>query len=53
MRGRTIAEARAELKAEGRSTREIELLAPHKVFPAIGRRTRSFIAARTRKRWAC
>ena len=33
MRGKTIVEARAELKAEGRSTREIELLAPHKVFP--------------------
>jgi glucose-6-phosphate isomerase len=33
MRGKTIAEARAELKAEGRSTREIEFLAPHKVFP--------------------
>jgi glucose-6-phosphate isomerase len=34
MRGKTIAEARAELKAEaGRTPREIELLAPHKVFP--------------------
>ena len=33
MRGKTIAEARAELKVEGRSTREIEFLAPHKVFP--------------------
>jgi glucose-6-phosphate isomerase len=33
MRGKTIAEARQELKAEGRSTREIEMLAPHKVFP--------------------
>ncbi len=33
MRGRTIAEARAELKAQGRSPRDIEMLAPHKVFP--------------------
>lgn len=34
MRGKTIAEARAELKGEeGRSAREIETLAPHKVFP--------------------
>jgi glucose-6-phosphate isomerase len=33
MRGRTIAEARDELKAQGRSPRDIEMLAPHKVFP--------------------
>ena len=33
MRGRTIAEAREELKAQGRSPRDIEMLAPHKVFP--------------------
>ena len=34
MRGKTIAEARDELKAEeGRTAREIETLAPHKVFP--------------------
>jgi len=34
MRGKTIAEARAELNTEaGRTPREIELLAPHKVFP--------------------
>jgi glucose-6-phosphate isomerase len=33
MQGRTIAEARAEMKKEGLSAREIEMLAPHKVFP--------------------
>jgi glucose-6-phosphate isomerase len=34
MRGKSIAEARAELQAEsGRTPREIERLAPHKVFP--------------------
>ena len=33
MRGRTIAEARAEMQAAGRSMRETETLAPHKVFP--------------------
>lgn len=34
MRGKTIAEARTELKADSRrSRREIDLLAPHKVFP--------------------
>ena len=33
MRGRTIAEARAELKAEKVPAAMIEMLAPHKVFP--------------------
>src|ERR1700730_4362210 len=33
MRGRTIAEARAEMKAQKMNAREIEALAPHKVFP--------------------
>jgi glucose-6-phosphate isomerase len=33
MRGRTIAEARAELQAEGKSAGEIQALVPHKVFP--------------------
>jgi glucose-6-phosphate isomerase len=33
MRGRTISEARAEMAAAGRSAREIESIAPHKVFP--------------------
>ncbi len=33
MRGRTEAEARAELAAEGRASAEIDRLAPHKVFP--------------------
>jgi glucose-6-phosphate isomerase len=33
MRGRTLAEARAELKGEMSNPREIEALAPHKVFP--------------------
>ncbi len=33
MRGRTIAEARAELKAEKLPASTIETLAPHKVFP--------------------
>ena len=33
MRGKTEAEARAELKAEGRTAAEIAALAPHKVFP--------------------
>lgn len=34
MRGKTIAEARSELRNEwGRTTSEVELLAPHKVFP--------------------
>jgi len=33
MRGRTIAEARAEMRAEGKSAKEVELIAPHKVFP--------------------
>jgi len=34
MRGRTIAEARSGLRTEwGRTTSEVELLAPHKVFP--------------------
>ncbi len=33
MRGRTIAEARAEMKSEGLSARDIERLAPHKAFP--------------------
>ena len=33
MRGKTEAEARAELEAAGMSKERIELLAPHKVFP--------------------
>lgn len=33
MRGRTIDEARAEMKAQGMAPHEIEKLAPHKVFP--------------------
>ena len=33
MRGRTEAEARAELKAQGSTPQEIDRLAPHKVFP--------------------
>jgi glucose-6-phosphate isomerase len=33
MRGRTEAEAREELRAQGRSADEIDRLAPHKVFP--------------------
>jgi glucose-6-phosphate isomerase len=33
MRGRTLAEARAELKAEKMNPRDVEALAPHKVFP--------------------
>jgi glucose-6-phosphate isomerase len=33
MRGRTIAEARAEMKTQGLPAKQIELLAPHKVFP--------------------
>ncbi len=33
MLGRTIDEARAEMAAEGKSTAQIEALAPHKVFP--------------------
>ena len=33
MRGRTLAEAKAEMKAEGLDPREINRLAPHKVFP--------------------
>ncbi len=33
MRGRTEAEARQELEAEGRDEEEIRLLLPHKVFP--------------------
>ena len=33
MRGRTIVEAREEMKGQGKSAREIESLAPHKVFP--------------------
>ena len=33
MRGKTVAEVRAELTAEGLSPREIERLAPHKVCP--------------------
>jgi glucose-6-phosphate isomerase len=33
MRGRTLAEARAQLKAQGLSAAEVARLAPHKVFP--------------------
>ncbi|MCP4384154.1 MAG: glucose-6-phosphate isomerase [Hyphomicrobiales bacterium] len=33
MRGQTIGEARADLKAHGMAQHEIEKLAPHKVFP--------------------
>jgi glucose-6-phosphate isomerase len=33
MRGRTLVEARAELKAEKMNPRDVEALAPHKVFP--------------------
>src|ERR1700693_6223685 len=33
MRGRTLAEARAELQAEKMNPRDVEALAPHKVFP--------------------
>jgi glucose-6-phosphate isomerase len=33
MRGRTLAEAKEEMRAAGRSTREVESLGPHKVFP--------------------
>jgi glucose-6-phosphate isomerase len=33
MRGRTLAEAKAQLKAQGLSPSEIAALAPHKVFP--------------------
>src|SRR5262249_36908505 len=33
MRGRTIAEARAEMKGQKLNAREMEALAPHKVFP--------------------
>jgi glucose-6-phosphate isomerase len=33
MRGRTLAEARAELRAEKMNPRDIEALVPHKVFP--------------------
>ena len=33
MRGKTLAESRAELTAEGRSDDEINALAPHRVFP--------------------
>jgi glucose-6-phosphate isomerase len=33
MRGKTEAEARAELKAQGHSAEDIDRLAPHKVFP--------------------
>jgi glucose-6-phosphate isomerase len=33
MRGRTLAEARAEMKAQKMKPRDIEDLAPHKVFP--------------------
>jgi glucose-6-phosphate isomerase len=31
--GKTLEEARAELRAEGRSAEDVERLAPHKVFP--------------------
>ena len=33
MRGRTVAEAKAELQAEKKSAADIQALAPHKVFP--------------------
>lgn len=33
MRGRTLAETKAELAASGKSAGEVERLAPHKVFP--------------------
>ncbi len=33
MRGRTVAEAKAELQGEKKSAAEIQALAPHKVFP--------------------
>ena len=33
MRGQTLAEAKAEMKAQGLSPRDVERLAPHKVFP--------------------
>jgi glucose-6-phosphate isomerase len=33
MRGKTLAEVKAEMKAAGRTAREIESLAPHRVFP--------------------
>ena len=33
MRGKTLAEARAELKAEKMNPRDVEALVPHKVFP--------------------
>ncbi|MBN8994639.1 MAG: glucose-6-phosphate isomerase [Rhizobiales bacterium] len=33
MRGRTAAEAKEEMKGQKKSPKEIELLAPHKVFP--------------------
>jgi glucose-6-phosphate isomerase len=33
MRGRTLAEAKADMAGSGRSAREIESLAPHRVFP--------------------
>jgi glucose-6-phosphate isomerase len=33
MHGRTLAEARAQLKAQGLSHKKTDLLAPHKVFP--------------------
>jgi glucose-6-phosphate isomerase len=33
MRGKTLAEAEAELKAEGKSEAAVKALAPHKVFP--------------------
>ena len=45
MLGKTQAEARAELKAEGLSAAEVERLAPHKVFPG-NRPTNSILLRR-------
>ena len=45
MRGKTEAEARAELKAQGKSAAEIKALLPHKVFPG-DRPTNSILVKR-------
>ena len=45
MRGKTEAEARAELKAQGKSAAEIKALLPHKVFPG-DRPTNSILVRR-------
>ncbi len=52
MNGRTLAEAKAQLKAQGLPAAEVNRLAPHKVFPATGRPTRSSTAGSIRQRSA-